>query len=138
MCSEKNDVNWRLVASGGVKVVSGAIGVVGGVIFAETGVAIAAIPIGITSYTWGAAEIAAGFGGSDIQYSGIIDIAIQENTKPGFTRDALQGINTLSGMLIGQGAVNTGASTVMSIIESGYSIYESSSKTYSALSGDTK
>lgn len=125
-------INWGAIAKGGFAVVGGGVTVGLGALASYSGIgAVGGVPAvlgGTATFSWGVSQIIAGFIDNEIPFMGTGEAVIKGSIEEGLLQDELLGLNTLGGML-STGRVQTSAiGNIDTVIQSGYSIYNSGSQ----------
>jgi len=125
-------INWGAIAKGGFAMVGGGVTVGLGALATSSGVGavggMLAVLGGSASFSWGVSQIITGFTDNEIPFMGTVEAVIKGLTKEGLMQDELLGLNTLGGMLSTGRVQPSTIGKINSVIQSGYSIYNSGSK----------
>jgi hypothetical protein len=125
-------IRWGAVGKGALATFGGGVAVVGGSFVSTTGVgAVGGVPavlVGTASVGWGVSQIVAGLLDNEIPFMGTKEAIIKGTTEPGLLQDELLGVNALGDMLLTGRTAPTDVRKINDALQSGYSVYESSSK----------
>ena len=131
-------IKWGAVGKGVLAAFGGGVAIAGGALASSTGVgAIGGVPavlIGSAGLGWGISQTVAGFLDNEIPFMGTKEAIIKGTTETGLLQDELLGVNTLGDMLLTGRTAPTDIGKINDAIQSGYSIYSSSSKIVESLS----
>lgn len=127
----------------------GSFAVVGGTVTAGLGAlssssgigAIGGIPAvlgGSAAVSWGVAQIITGFTDNEIPFMGTGEAIIIGSTGKGLLQDELLGINTLGGMLLIGRVQPSKIGKINTVIQSGYSIYNSRNQIKESMDSNCK
>jgi RHS repeat-associated protein len=125
-------INWGAVVKGGFAVVGGGVTVGLGALASSSGVgALGGLPAvlgGTATVSWGVSQIIAGFTDNAIPFMGTGEAVIKGSTEEGLLQDELLGLNTLGSMLSTGRVQPSTIGKINTVIQSGYSIYNSGSQ----------
>jgi len=134
-------VNWGAVGKGALATFGGGVSVAAGALASTTGIgAIGGVPavlVGSAGVGWGVSQMITGFLDNEMPFMGTKEAVIKGTTEPGLLQDQLLGINSLGNMLMTGRTAPTDIGKVNSAMQSGYSIYNSSSKVIDAMNNST-
>ncbi len=132
-------IKWMAIGKGTLATFGGGVAIVGGALASTTGVGIIggvpAILGGSAGIGWGIAQIITGFLDYEIPFMGTKEAIIKGTTKCGLLQDELLGLNSLSDMLLTGRTAPSNAGTINSIIQNGFSIYNSGTTIVDAING---